>query len=131
MRFIRITVLASFTAALVFGFSSCKKITEDQIINGLWRVQTVYVASNPVNYLLQLPQYASGDDCCYYKLDFERDGVVIAYYLTYDSLNSIEAGTWQLNSGDEMYLKVGTFLDGNFQIEKPTLKHWRLSSVAN
>jgi hypothetical protein len=131
MKFLPLPVLFCLSAFVLFGFNSCKKITEDQIINGLWRVQTVNIGTPPSNYLLQLPHYADGNDCCFYKLDFERDGVVIAYYLTYDSLTSIEAGNWELNSGNEIVLKVGAFLDGTFDIEKPTLKTWRLSSDEN
>jgi hypothetical protein len=132
MKLFRLVVLGTLSVAFLLGFNSCKKITEDQIINGLWSVQTVYIGpGSTTNYLLQLPHYADGNDCCYYKLDFERDGVVVAYYLTYDSLNSIEAGSWELNSGSEIQLKVGTFLDGTFTIEKPTLKHWRLTSAFN
>jgi hypothetical protein len=115
----------------ILSFSACKKITEDQIINGLWRIQYVHVGPTVFNYLDSLPHYSDGNECCFYKLDFERDGVVIAYYLTYDSLNSINAGTWSLISGNEIELNVGDFLDGTFEIEKPTPRHWNLTSEAN
>jgi hypothetical protein len=131
MKCLRFIVLACLSASVVFSVSSCKKITEDQIINGLWRVQTVYIDNSTTNYLNELPHYSDGGDCCFYKLDFERDGVVIAYYLAYDSLKSLDAGSWELLSGNEIQLKVGTFIDGIFEIEKPTLKHWRLNSDAN
>jgi hypothetical protein len=131
MKLSRVIVLSCLLSVVLLGFNSCKKITQDQIINGLWSVQTVNVGSSTSNYLYQLPHYPDGNDCCFYKLDFERDGVVIAYYVTYDSLNTVQAGNWGLNSGSEIYLNVGDFLDGTFKIEKPTLKHWKLSSPLN
>jgi hypothetical protein len=131
MKFLRFIFVASATVAVIFSFNSCKKITEDQIINGLWRIETIHANGSTFNLLSELPHYPEGNDCCYYKLNFERDGIVIAYYLTYDTLNSVEAGNWELNSGNQISLKVGSFIDGTFKIEKPTLKHWTLTSAFN
>ena len=131
MKLVREVVMVFAVGMIVFGFNSCKKITQDQIINGLWKVDGIYVGPNLDNYLNRLQHYTDGNNCCFYKLDFERDGVAFAYYLTYDSLNIVEPGSWYLNSGNEIYLKVGDYIDGTFEIAKPTLKHWRLTSNSN
>lgn len=131
MKFHRIVIFLSLSVFILLNFSSCKKITEDQIVQGLWKVKGAYTGPALDNYLEQLPNYPDGNECCMYKLSFERDGVVIAYYITYNTVTDIAAGTWYLNSGNEIYIKVGTFIDGTFDIEKPSLKHWKLSSDFN
>ncbi|MES2620672.1 MAG: hypothetical protein V4615_07460 [Bacteroidota bacterium] len=131
MKFIRSIILSLLCGSVFFCFNSCKKITEDQIVQGLWKVKGAYVGPSLDNYLNQLPSYTDGNECCTYKLSFERDGVVVAYYITYNNVQSITAGSWYLNSGNEIYIQVGTFIDGTFDIAKPSLKHWKLSSDFN
>lgn len=127
----RIKTFLILLCCITVGFSSCKKITEDQVVNGLWVINWVQVGLSTDNYLNQLPHYSDGNDCCFYKLNFERDGVVLSYYIAHNNFVSVDAGNWSLNSGNEIVMKVGTFIDGTFDIEKTSLKHWRLSSSAN
>lgn len=131
MKFFRPFIVIVVFISVAFSFNSCKKITEDQIINGLWKLNGAYISTSLDNYLDHLPLYTNGNNCCIYKLDFERDGVVFAYYITYDSINNLAAGNWKLNSDTEINMKVGTFIDGTFTITKPTLKHWKLTSDHN
>lgn len=131
MKFIRPIILVLLFVSVLFSFNSCKKITEDQIVQGLWKVKGAYVGVSLDNYLEQLPNYTDGNECCTYKLSFERDGIVVAYYITYNTIQELTAGNWYLNSGNEIYIKVGTFIDGTFDIAKPSLKHWKLSSDFN
>ena len=131
MKFFRTIALVLLFASVIFSFNSCKKITEDQIVQGLWKVNTVHIGTSTDNYLNQFPSYLNGDDCCAYKLDFERDGVVLAYYIANNSVIDLDAGTWYLNSGNEIFIQVGNFIDGTFDIEKPSLKRWKLTSDFN
>ncbi len=131
MKFFRSIILISLFASVIFSFNSCKKITEDQIVQGLWKVNTVNIGTSTDNYLNQFPGYLNGNDCCVYKLDFERDGVAFAYYIANNNILSVDAGSWYLNSGNEMYINVGNFIDGTFDIEKPSLKRWKLTSDFN
>ncbi len=127
----KIVKLLPAACLIVFAFSSCKKITEDQLIKGLWQVNTVKVDTISDNYLNRLPFYTDGNDCCVYKMDFEKDGTVITYYIAHNSLQYITAGSWELNSPKEIFIKVDNFIDGVFEIEKPTLKHFILTSDEN
>jgi hypothetical protein len=120
-----------FFAFLALTISSCKKVTEDQLINGLWRIDEIYVDTISTNYLYNLPHYPEGNNCCAYKIDFERDGTVLAFYVTHDSINYVAPGIWYLPEYNKIYMKVDSFFDGTFDIAKPTLKHFRLSSDAN
>lgn len=131
MKMLRITFLSSILALLVFGVSSCKKITQDQLINGLWQVNNVSIDNSSTNYLETLPHYTDGNNCCAYKLDFERDNTVIAYYITYNNFEKIVAGNWEVTDYNEVYVKVDSFMDGTFKTTNPSPRHWKLSSDAN
>jgi hypothetical protein len=115
---------------VVFSFNSCKKITEDQL-NGLWKLTQVNIDTSNSKYLNQLPLFANGNNCCFYKVDFEKDDYVIAYYLTYDTFSRIAYGTWNLPAYNKVYIKLDNFIDGTFDILKPSLTHWELTSPAN
>lgn len=119
MKFYKIPLFISFAVALIAGVSSCKKITEDQLINGLWQVNKVTIDTSTSNYLNTLPYYSNGDDCCEYKLAFEKDNVVIAYYITYDSFARYDIGTWEATAYKEVYINVDDFIDGTFKVAQP------------
>ena len=131
MKLLRFFLILSFSVALIAFNSSCKKITEDQIVTGLWKVKGVYIGPSQDNYLNQLPGYTNGGDCCTYKLDFERDGLAFSYYVVNNSIQNFSAGVWYLNAHNEIYIKVDNFIDGTFDIAKPTLKHWKLTTDYN
>lgn len=126
-------LLLSLSVALVsvFYFSSCKKITQDQLINGLWQVNTVTIDTSSMNYLNTLVHYTDGNDCCTYKLDFEKDNTVIAYYITYNNFTKIVAGNWQVTAYNEVFVQVDSFMDGTFKTTNPSPKHWKLTSDKN
>ena len=128
---IRFSTAAAITALIISAFSSCKKLTEDQIINGLWVVNQVNIDTFSTNYLDALPHFPSGNDCCNYKLDFERDGVVLAYYLTFDTFSYVTAGNWEVTKFNQVYINVDRFIDGTFDITKPAIRKWKLESDAN
>src|SRR4051812_30071145 len=103
MKIYHSVFLLTLLSAITMSFNSCKKITQDQLINGLWRVNTVTIDTSSVNYLNTLQHYSEGNDCCTYKLDFEKDNTVIAYYITYNNFSKIVAGNWKVTNYNEVY----------------------------
>lgn len=118
-------------SAAICSFSSCKKITEDNLINGLWLLKEVNIDTSTVNYLTNLPHYSSGGDCCQYKMDFEKDGTMVTYYLTHDTLSAVQGGSWYVTQYKQVYIQVDNFIDGVFDIEQTTIKKRTLTSEQN
>jgi hypothetical protein len=131
MKTMRIAFYFSALLFIAVSFNSCKKITEDQLINGLWQVTNVSIDNSTDNYLNTLPFYPNGNDCCAYKLDFERDNTVIAYYIANNNFNRIFAGNWEVTAYNEIYVQVDSFIDGTFKITQPSIKTRVLTSDAN
>lgn len=124
----------AFTALLTtVAFSSCKKIREDNFIKGLWKLNSIYVDTLSANQMNALPYFSNGNDCCEYRLDFQDNDVLFGYYFTYDTFNNsgFALGRWKLNSYNTIDLELGGYIDGRFDIEKPTPKTFRFSSDAN
>lgn len=116
----RVTLLLAVVIGFVVTFSSCKKITEDQLINGLWQVTKINVEGDTIeNLLTTLPFYNPNDENCSYKLDFEKDNTVIAYYIANGSFVTIHAGNWDVTAYNEIYVNVDSFIDGVFKIYQP------------
>ncbi len=121
MNKFRLPLIASLFSLCCF-FSSCKKITEDNLINGLWLLNTVNIDTSTVNYLTAFPHYNTSVDCCQYKMDFEKDGTMLTFYLTHDTLHSVKGGTWYVTQYKQVYINVDDFIDGTFVIEQPSIK---------
>ncbi|HWB61884.1 MAG TPA: hypothetical protein VG603_00130 [Chitinophagales bacterium] len=126
----RITPLLAIIG-IIAAASSCKKITESQLINGLWRINYVYIDSSTTNYISTFPGYSQGAGCCSYKMDFQDNGGCTAYYIVNDSVKYVAPGSWRLLTYSQVYMKVDNFIDGTFDITRPTGKHWILNSDAN
>lgn len=125
-----------FLSAVLFtviavGFNSCKKIQEYNLVNGLWRFNQVYIGGSTTNYLSGFPNYTNGNNCCAYKVDFQRDDIVFAYYLTNDTFSYVVGGSWHLNAYNEIQMHFDKYFDGTFIIKKTTEKHYELNSDAN
>ena len=127
----RIILFLFVAGVALFTFNSCKKITQDQLINGLWKVNTVTIDTSSYNYLNTLRHYPDGNECCAYKLDFEKDNVVIAYYIAYNDIEKIVAGSWEAVDYNTVTVQVDSFMDGNFEIARPSPKHWKLTGEKN
>ena len=131
MKAMKILFPVALLLSILFSADSCKKIQEDELVNGLWRFNTVTVNDSISNYLLNLPQFANGNGCCNYKVDFQRNNVVFAYYMTNDTFNYVVAGNWYLIHYNQMYMKFDKYFDGTFDIKKESTKKYELSSDAN
>ena len=127
----RSVVIATIAGFIIFSFNSCKKITEDQLINGLWKLDQVNIDTSSVNYMNTFRNFANGNNCCVYKMDFQKDDVVVAYYLTYDTFTLVTAGNWSVPEYNKITIKLDNFLDGTFDILKPSPGKWDLTSSAN
>lgn len=117
---------------VLFTVASCKKIQEDMLVNGLWRMDKVVVndtSSNIMNYTLQ--HFSNGNGCCEYKMYFEPDGVVFAYYNTYDTSNTFAQGTWELEEYNKLYINMDKYFDGYFKVVRKAAKKYEFSSEAN
>lgn len=113
-------------------FSSCKKIQENFLLRGLWELQGIYVDTIPDNQMNNfLPSFANGDDCCNYKLGFEQDDVVVGYYVTYDSLNYVAAGTWRLDEYNKIVFKLENYIDGEFTLTRTGNRIYKMESDNN
>ena len=131
MKTMRVAFYFSAFLFIAVSYNSCKKIIEDQLINGLWQVTNVSIDNSTDNYLNTLPYYPNGNDCCAYKLDFERDNTVIAYYIANNNFNRVFAGNWEVTAYNEIYVQVDSFIDGTFKITQPSIKARVLTSDAN
>jgi hypothetical protein len=109
--------------------NSCKKTTESQLVNGLWQLNTVNIDTSTSNYLSKYPNF--GGSCCGYKLSFQQSDVLFAYYISNDSVKNLYTGTWTVSSYNDVYMKVDSFIDGTFTIDRTTLSHWVLTSNHN
>ena len=108
---------------------SCKKTTESQLVNGLWQLNTVNLDTATGNYLTKFPNF--GGSCCAYKLSFQENDILFGYYITNDSIKLLRVGSWNVVSYTQVYMKVDSFIDGTFDINRPTLSHWDLTSHYN
>jgi hypothetical protein len=126
----KVVCLFSLLLVIVFTTNSCKKTTESELMNGIWQVNTVNVDTAGSNYLNVFPNFAGCSNCAY-KLSFQDQDVVIAYYISNDSIKHLATGTWTVPDYTKVTIKVDNFIDGTFSITRPLLSHWVLTSNFN
>ncbi|MFN8288329.1 MAG: hypothetical protein U0V74_16350 [Chitinophagales bacterium] len=133
MQNIKWVVSVILVIVIASGVSSCKKIREDVFIKGLWKMNGLYIDTIVTNQMNNLPHFTDGNDCCEYRLDFQDNDLLLAYYFTYDTLesNSFATGTWKLVNYNTIYLKLGEYIDGEFKIYKPSRTTFEFKSNAN
>ena len=131
MKSMKYLLVMGVIMAVLCGTNSCKKIQQDEFISGLWKLDAIYVDSSSTNFMNNLQNYTNGNNCCIYKMDFQRDDVVFGYYQTYDTFTAVSVGTWELTKYNEIFMRFDRYFDGTFKIEKTTNKHYILTSEAN
>jgi hypothetical protein len=119
----------TFLLFILLIIPSCKKTTENQLVNGLWNLNSVNLDTSSVNYLDNFPEF--GGSCCGYKLSFQQNDILLGYYIANDSIKRLVSGTWTVTSYTEVTMKVDSFIDGTFTIDRTTLNHWQLTSNKN
>jgi hypothetical protein len=137
MKTLKILAISALVITIAGYLTSCKKIQEDTLIKGLWRLDAYYIDSSANTQSTEnvmeviLPHFADGGGCCDYKVDFQEDDIVFAYYQTYDTFNYVVIGTWELREFNKIYVNLDRYVDGEFDIDKTSNKHYTLSSEAN
>lgn len=131
MKILKTTAALLLLFCLLATVGSCKKITEDNLINGLWILNEVNIDTASSNYLATLPHYSGNGECCQYKMDFEKDGTMLTFYITHDTLHSVHGGTWYVTQYKQVYMQVDNFIDGTFDIEQTTINKRTLTSDKN
>jgi hypothetical protein len=127
----KITPLFFFLLFIVGVISSCKKTTENQLINGLWSLKQVYLDTMTTNYLNTFPEFTNDHNCCFYKMNFNDAGELDGFYVTNDSIKYVAVGHWSLLEYNKVYMSLDQFIDGNFNIKKLTPSNWELTSDTN
>ena len=126
----KVVVIVCLMLAVAFTVSSCKKTTESELVNGLWQVNNVNLDTASSNYLNKFQNY-NGCSNCAYKLSFQESDIIIAYYISNDSIIHLATGTWSVPSYTKVTIKVDDFIDGTFNISRPLLSHWILTTNLN
>ena len=122
-------IIISLLIFVAFTSNSCKKTTESELMNGLWKLNSAYLDTSGTNYLNRFPNF--GSSYCAYKLSFQESDIVIGYYISNDSILRIVTGTWNVPAYSQVYVKVDSFIDGTFNISRPSLTHWDLTTNYN
>jgi len=127
---LKAVTIVALLVFILFAADSCKKTTENDLVNGLWKLNYVNLDTSSANYLVtRFPNY--GGTCCVYKLSFQDPNVLITYYFSNDSVKYVAVGTWTVPSYNQLTMKVDSFIDGTFAITRPTLHHWDLTTNYN
>jgi len=124
-------VIVSLLSFILLTADSCKKTTESELVNGLWKLNSVIIDTSSSNYLNRFPNFAAGNNCCAYKLSFQESDILFGYYITNDSIIRLVTGTWNVTAYNQVYMKVDSFIDGTFNIARPGINHWYLTTNYN
>jgi hypothetical protein len=132
MKIFKTIILLFAFGGILLSANSCRKIQEDTFIKGLWKLNGMYFDTLSQNQMdVHFPGYSSPDECCVYKMDFQSDNVVFGYYLTNDTFGYVAIGNWEIVKYNQIQLKIDSFADGIFDIEKTTIKKFKLTSEDN
>lgn len=145
-KFLAAGILALTTVA------SCRKIEEDNLVKGLWQVESISIDTltmlnrsspfvrnlidkanaNGGNYLHSfLDGYTANQSTAYYRIDYQRDGIVFTYYNIGDSNIYTTIGKWELPKSDEIIQRVDKFWDGSFDLSKDGTTKYVFKSGTN
>ncbi|HRN93846.1 MAG: hypothetical protein M9931_02705 [Chitinophagales bacterium] len=137
---------------LLFTISACRKIQEDNLIKGLWQVESISIDTSTMlnrnttfvrnlidtanarngNYLNAfLDGYTANSSNAYYRIDYQRDGIVFTYYNIGDSNVYSTIGKWELPKNNLLIQKVDKFLDGQFTIKQLNTTSYSYKSTNN
>lgn len=121
-----------FSMGLVCLLSSCKKIQEDLLLKGSWKLTAYYLDTMQTNFMENvLPDYKSCTGRCEYIIDFQENERLEGRYYTFDSLRYIKNGVWQNLEYEKIYLKLDSYVDGDYYISRYDDKNYMLISNNN
>jgi hypothetical protein len=137
----------------VFSILSCRKIREDNLVKGLWQVQSIKIDTATINnrnsplvrafidtatanggdFLHSLlPNYTANKANAYYRIKFDREDISFSYYNINEANVYTVLGRWDLPESEEIYLNSDNFLDGTFEIvQKGNVDNYEFTSDLN
>ncbi len=128
--------LLLLTASL-FTVTSCRKIREDNLVRGLWQVQSFKIDTNTINNRSNsavrafidtatvndgdflhslLPDYTANKNNAYYRIKYDREDISFSYYNIDEANVYTVLGRWDLPKAETIVLSSDNFLDGTFDI---------------
>ncbi len=111
---------------------SCKKVQENKIIKGEWeaeRVETDFLTvDNAMTFLL--PGYEKGP-CCKYIINFKDDETCTGTFTKDGVVMQVDDGEWYLTKFNQVYVKLGAYIDGVYDIDRQNRKFYILSTNNN
>lgn len=144
--------LIALIVVVIATTASCRKIIENNLVKGLWEIESIaidtttlnnrntpYVRAlinkanaNNGNYLHAfLEGYTENQNKAYYRIKYERDGIVFTYYNIGDSNVYTTIGKWELIKADEIHQKVDRFWEGVFDLKKDGTTNYIYKSGMN
>jgi hypothetical protein len=128
----RTTIIAAIFAITLLA-SSCKKIQNNVLIKGKWNVERVksdfLTLENSMDLLI--PGYVSNNECCRYIVDFKDDQTVTGTFYKDNQVMQIDSGEWKLDEFNLLYIQLGKYINGTFDINKDSKRFYKLTTDSN
>lgn len=103
----------------IVTFETCRKVEENNLKNGEWRIVDFRFNRDTGNALrLFLPGFTGTGSCCKYILNFSEENILTCTYFVNDTLAYTKFGEWELHKKDEIRLVFDDFVNGNFELNK-------------
>jgi hypothetical protein len=117
----------------MLSVSACKKIQNRVLIKGKWEVERVksdfLTVDNSMEILI--PGYVSNDECCQYIVDFKDDETVTGTFYKDKQVAKVDSGVWNLDKYNLLYIKLGKYIDGTYDISKESKRYYILTTDSN
>ncbi len=128
----RYSLTLAFVVSLIL-FSACKKIQNRVLIKGKWEVERVksdfLTVENSMEVLI--PGYLSNNECCQYIVDFKDDQTVTGTFYKNNEIAQVDSGVWSLDEYNLLYIQLGKYIDGTYNIEKEDKRFYVLTTDSN
>jgi hypothetical protein len=114
-------------------FAACKPVQNRIIIKGKWLVHRVHTDFVQMDNAMEffLPGYQSNHSCCTYMVDFKDDETVTGTYTKDNMVVQIDSGVWHLDKFNVLYVKLGKYIDGTYDIERHKNRRYTLYTEKN
>jgi hypothetical protein len=128
----RILIIAIIAVTLIFA-SACEKIQNRVLIKGKWEVERVksdfLTVENSMEVLI--PGYVSNNECCQYIVDFKDDETVTGTFYKDKQIAQVDSGVWSLDEYNLLYIKLGKYINGTYDISKESKRYYILTTDSN
>jgi len=118
---------------IVVSISACKKIQSNIMIKGKWDVQNVKTDFVQMDNAMEffLPGYESNNPNCQYYVDFKEDETVTGTFIKDNVTMQIDSGVWHLDEFNVLYVKLGKYIDGTYDVDRLKDKKYTLTTDEN